>query len=172
MKKVSAPDKTRFSSRIDNYFLTWTEKRLANDTHTPLRNAVRELCTQFPDSYWRDLDTRREYPDAFVKALTEAGYLAALIPEEYGGSGLTLSDASVILEEINRNGGNAAACHAQMYIMGTLLRHGSAEQKRAYLPRIAAGELRLQAFGVSERHRAATRRSCRRKRCESAITTW
>ncbi|MEP6832855.1 MAG: acyl-CoA dehydrogenase family protein [Gemmatimonas sp.] len=119
-------------------------------THTPLRNAVRELCTQFPDSYWRDLDTRREYPDAFVKALTEAGYLAALIPEEYGGSGLTLSDASVILEEINRNGGNAAACHAQMYIMGTLLRHGSAEQKRAYLPGIAAGALRLQAFGVSE----------------------
>ena len=130
------------------------EKRLAHDTHAhthaPLRAAVRELCTHFPDSYWRDLDTRREYPDAFVKALTEAGYLAALIPEEYGGSGLTLSDASVILEEINRNGGNAAACHAQMYIMGTLLRHGSAEQKRAYLPKIAAGELRLQAFGVSE----------------------
>ena len=120
------------------------------DTHAPLRSAVRGLCAQFPDSYWRDLDTRREYPDAFVKALTEAGYLAALIPEEYGGSGLTLSDASVILEEINRNGGNAAACHAQMYIMGTLLRHGSLDQKRAYLPKIAAGELRLQAFGVSE----------------------
>lgn len=123
---------------------------MANDTAASLRNAVRELCTRFPDSYWRELDTRREYPDAFVKALTEAGYLAALIPEDYGGSGLTLSDASVILEEINRNGGNAAACHAQMYIMGTLLRHGSAEQKRAYLPKIAAGELRLQAFGVSE----------------------
>ncbi|MDQ6612737.1 MAG: acyl-CoA/acyl-ACP dehydrogenase [Gemmatimonadota bacterium] len=123
---------------------------MTHDTHAPLRAAVRELCAQFPDSYWRDLDTRREYPDAFVKALTVAGYLAALIPEEYGGSGLTLSDASVILEEINRNGGNAAACHAQMYIMGTLLRHGSAEQKRAYLPKIAAGELRLQAFGVSE----------------------
>jgi acyl-CoA dehydrogenase len=115
-----------------------------------LRGAIRDLCAGFPDAYWRDLDSRREYPDAFVKALTEAGYLAALIPEEYGGSGLTVSDASVILEEINHAGGNAAACHAQMYIMGTLLRHGSAEQKRAYLPKIAAGELRLQAFGVSE----------------------
>ena len=121
-----------------------------SDAQTPLRSAVRELCAGFPDAYWRELDQRREYPNAFVKALTEAGYLAALIPEEYGGSGLTLSDASVILEEINRCGGNAAACHAQMYIMGTLLRHGSAEQKRSYLPKIAAGELRLQAFGVSE----------------------
>ena len=121
-----------------------------SDAQTPLRSAVRELCAEFPDAYWRELDQRREYPNAFVKALTEAGYLAALIPEEYGGSGLTLSDASVILEEINRCGGNAAACHAQMYIMGTLLRHGSAEQKRSYLPKIAAGELRLQAFGVSE----------------------
>ncbi|MSR07626.1 MAG: acyl-CoA dehydrogenase [Gemmatimonadetes bacterium] len=118
--------------------------------HAQLRGAVRELCAGFPDAYWRDLDSRREYPDAFVKALTKAGYLAALIPEEYGGSGLTVADASVILEEINRQGGNAAACHAQMYIMGTLLRHGSADQKRAYLPKIAAGELRLQAFGVSE----------------------
>ena len=127
---------------------------MADDTHTlshaQLRGAVRELCTRFPDAYWRELDARRGYPDAFVKALTEAGYLAALIPEEYGGSGLSLSDASVILEEINRSGGNAAACHAQMYIMGTLLRHGSADQKRAYLPKIAAGALRLQAFGVSE----------------------
>jgi acyl-CoA dehydrogenase len=123
---------------------------LTDDSHAPLRGAVRELCARFPDAYWRDLDARREYPDAFVKALTEAGYLAALIPEEYGGSGLTVAEASVILEEINRGGGNAAACHAQMYIMGTLLRHGSADQKRAYLPKIAAGELRLQAFGVSE----------------------
>ena len=120
------------------------------DTHTPLRGAVRELCAHFPDTYWRELDKRRAYPDAFVKALTEAGYLAALIPEEYGGSGLSLSEASVILEEVNRAGGNAGACHAQMYIMGTVLRHGSPEQKRAYLPKIAAGELRLQAFGVSE----------------------
>lgn len=120
------------------------------DPHTQLREGVRELCGRYPDAYWRDLDGRREYPDAFVKALTEAGYLAALIPEEYGGSGLTVAEASVILEEINHCGGNAAACHAQMYIMGTLLRHGSAEQKQAYLPKIAAGELRLQAFGVSE----------------------
>ena len=123
---------------------------MPEDLHAQLRGAVRELCARFPDAYWRDLDARREYPDAFVNALTEAGYLAALIPEEYGGAGLTVSDASVILEEINRAGGNAAACHAQMYIMGTLLRHGSADQKRAYLPKIAAGELRLQAFGVSE----------------------
>ena len=123
---------------------------MTDDLHAQLRGAIRELCAGFPDAYWRDLDARREYPDAFVKALTKAGYLAALIPEEYGGSGLTVSDGSVILEEINRNGGNAAACHAQMYIMGTLLRHGSADQKRAYLPKIAAGELRLQAFGVSE----------------------
>jgi acyl-CoA dehydrogenase len=120
------------------------------DLHVALRGAVRDLCARFPDVYWRDLDARRAYPDAFVTALTEAGYLAALIPEEYGGSGLTVADASIILEEINHGGGNAAACHAQMYIMGTLLRHGSAEQKRAYLPRIAAGELRLQAFGVTE----------------------
>ena len=123
---------------------------MADDPHAPLRGAVRELCTRFPDVYWRELDSRRAYPDAFVTALTEAGYLAALIPEDYGGSGLSLSEASVILEEVNRAGGNAAACHAQMYIMGTLLRHGSPDQKRAYLPKIAAGELRLQAFGVTE----------------------
>ena len=123
---------------------------MSDDSHAPLRGAVRELCTRFPDAYWRELDRRRAYPDDFVKALTEAGYLAALIPEEYGGSGLSLSEASVILEEVNRAGGNAAACHAQMYIMGTLLRHGSSDQKRTYLPKIAAGELRLQAFGVTE----------------------
>ena len=123
---------------------------MADDPHAPLRAAVRELCTRFPDVYWRELDSRRAYPDAFVTALTEAGYLAALIPEDYGGSGLSLAEASVILEEVNRAGGNAAACHAQMYIMGTLLRHGSPDQKRAYLPKIAAGELRLQAFGVTE----------------------
>jgi acyl-CoA dehydrogenase len=120
------------------------------ELHKDLRAGVRELCRSFPDTYWRELDARREYPDAFVKALTEAGYLAALIPEQFGGSGLGVAEASVILEEINRSGGNSGACHAQMYTMGTLLRHGSDEQKRAYLPAIASGELRLQAFGVSE----------------------
>ena len=122
----------------------------AIDVHQDLRAGVRDLCKTFPDSYWRDLDARREYPDAFVKALTNAGYLAALIPEEFGGSGLGVSEASVILEEINRSGGNSGACHAQMYTMGTLLRHGSDDQKRNYLPQIATGGLRLQAFGVSE----------------------
>ena len=120
------------------------------DLHQDLRAGVRALCRDFPDPYWRDLDTRREYPTAFVKALTDAGYLAALIPEEFGGSGLSLGEASIILEEINRSGANSGACHAQMYTMGTLLRHGSDAQKRAYLPKIASGELRLQAFGVSE----------------------
>ena len=120
------------------------------ELHRDLQASVRELCRSFPDTYWRELDAQRAYPDAFVKALTEAGYLAALIPEEFGGSGLGVAEASIILEEINRSGGNAGACHAQMYTMGTLLRHGSDEQKRAYLPAIARGELRLQAFGVSE----------------------
>ncbi|HEY0874218.1 MAG TPA: acyl-CoA dehydrogenase family protein [Vicinamibacterales bacterium] len=120
------------------------------DLHEDLRHAVRDLCSRFPDAYWRERDARREYPTEFVQALTSAGYLAALIPEEYGGSGLGISEASIILEEVNRSGGNAAACHAQMYIMGTLLRHGSESQKREYLPKIASGELRLQAFGVSE----------------------
>ena len=120
------------------------------EPHQDLRIAVRDLCKAFPDSYWRDLDAQRAYPEAFVKALTEAGYLAALIPEDFGGSGLGVTEASVILEEINRSGANAGACHAQMYTMGTLLRHGSEAQKREYLPKIASGELRLQAFGVSE----------------------
>ena len=120
------------------------------EPHQDLRIAVRDLCKAFPDSYWRDLDAQRAYPEAFVKALTAAGYLAALIPEEFGGSGLGVTEASVILEEINRSGANAGACHAQMYTMGTLLRHGSGAQKREYLPKIASGELRLQAFGVSE----------------------
>jgi len=115
-----------------------------------LRDAVRQVTKPFGGEYWRDLDDRSEYPTAFVKALTEAGFLAALIPEEYGGSGLPLRAAAVILQEINANGCNAGAAHAQMYIMGTLLRHGSAEQKQRYLPRIASGELRLQAFGVTE----------------------
>jgi acyl-CoA dehydrogenase len=120
------------------------------DTHQDLRAAVRELCASFPDAYWRDLDAKRAYPETFVKALTDAGYLAALIPEEFGGSGLGIAEAAVIMEEINRSGANAGACHAQMYTMGTLLRHGSDVQKREYLPKIASGELRLQAFGVSE----------------------
>jgi acyl-CoA dehydrogenase len=115
-----------------------------------LKAAVYELCKKYPAEYWRDLDAKREYPEAFVNELTKAGYLAALIPQEYGGAGLGMMEASIILEEINHSGGNAAACHAQMYIMGTLLRHGSEAQKRKYLPRIASGDLRLQAFGVTE----------------------
>ena len=111
---------------------------------------VRALCAKFPGEYWRELDRERAYPTEFVAALTEAGYLAALIPEEYGGSGLSISAAAAILEEIHAAGGNGAACHAQMYIMGTILRHGSAAQKQRYLPKIASGELRLQAFGVTE----------------------
>src|SRR5215468_11151723 len=118
--------------------------------HQELRSAVRELCQTFPDSYWRELDVKREYPSAFVRALTDAGYLAALIPEEYGGAGLGVTEASVVLEEINRSGANSAACHAQMYTMGTLLRHGSEDQKSRYLPQVARGELRLQAFAVTE----------------------
>ena len=120
------------------------------ESHPELRTAVRQLCRDFPDAYWRDLDAKRAYPDAFVKALTDAGYLSALIPEAFGGSGLGIDEASVILEEINHSGANSGACHAQMYTMGTLLRHGSDAQKREYLPQIAKGELRLQAFGVSE----------------------
>jgi acyl-CoA dehydrogenase len=120
------------------------------ELHQDLRTGVRDLCKAFPDSYWRELDLQRAYPEAFVRALTDAGYLAALIPEEFGGSGLGITEASIILEEVNRSGGNAGACHAQMYTMGTLLRHGSDAQKRTFLPKIASGELRLQAFGVSE----------------------
>jgi len=115
-----------------------------------LREPVRRICERFPGEYWRKLDETKEYPHAFVDALTEHEYLAALVPEEYGGAGLPLRAASVILETIHASGCNAAACHAQMYTMGTLLRHGSEAQKREYLPRIASGELRLQAFGVSE----------------------
>jgi len=122
----------------------------AQSTYDDLRFHVRRLCATFPNSYWQQVDATHAYPGEFVQAMTAAGYLAALIPEEYGGGGSTLTEASVILEEINRSGGNAGACHAQMYIMGTLLRYGSAEQKAQYLPKIAAGELRLQAFGVTE----------------------
>ena len=120
------------------------------ETWPEIREAVRRLCANYPGDYWRELDRNREYPEAFVKALTDAGYLAVLIPEEYGGSGLPISAGSAVLEEVNASGCNAGACHAQMYIMGTLLRHGSDEQKQRYLPKIATGELRLQAFGVTE----------------------
>jgi len=120
------------------------------ELHHDLRSAVSELCGRFSDTYWRDLDRVDAYPEEFVKTLTDAGYLSALIPEEYGGSGLGIREASIILEEVNHSGGNSAACHAQMYIMGTLLRHGSDAQKQEYLPKIASGELRLQAFGVTE----------------------
>jgi acyl-CoA dehydrogenase len=115
-----------------------------------IRDGVRALCARFPGEYWRAKDRERAYPGEFVQALTEAGYLACLIPEEYGGSGLGISAAAAILEEIHKSGCNGGACHAQMYIMGTVLRHGSATQKSAYLPKIATGELRLQAFGVTE----------------------
>jgi acyl-CoA dehydrogenase len=118
--------------------------------HEEYRRGVRELCAQFDSKYWQQVDAVPRYPEEFIKALTEAGWLAALIPTEYGGGGLTLTEASVILEEINRSGANSGACHAQMYIMGTLLRHGSPEQKQQYLPRIASGELRLQSFAVTE----------------------
>src|SRR5438552_5960181 len=115
-----------------------------------LRAGVLEICKRYPGEYWRDLDARREYPEKFVTELTEAGYLAALIPQEYGGAGLGIREGGLILESINYSGGNAGACHAQMYIMGTVLRHGSEAQKREYLPKIATGALRLQAFGVTE----------------------
>jgi acyl-CoA dehydrogenase len=115
-----------------------------------IRDAIRKICAGFPDSYWREIDKKNEYPQAFVDALSTSGYLAALIPEEYGGAGLGVVEASIILEEINRSGGNALACHAQAYTMGTLLRHGSEAQKRKYLPAVARGELRLQAFAVTE----------------------
>lgn len=120
------------------------------DDYAEIRSSVRALCAKFPGEYWRELDRERAYPTAFVNALTEAGYLAALIPEEFGGSGLTISAAAAIVEEIHAAGCNGAACHAQMYTMGTVLRHGSPEQKQRYLPKIATGELRLQAFGVTE----------------------
>jgi acyl-CoA dehydrogenase len=120
------------------------------DQYQEIRDAVRDLCSNYPAEYHRKIDEERGYPEAFVDALTKAGWLAAMIPEEYGGSGLGLSEASVIVEEINRSGGNSGACHGQMYNMGTLLRHGSEEQKRRYLPGIASGELRLQSMGVTE----------------------
>ena len=120
------------------------------ETHPEIREEVRKLCARFPGEYWRRLDEARGYPTEFVQALTEAGYLSVLVPEEYGGSGLGLSAAAAILETIQEQGCNGAACHAQVYMMGTILRHGSDAQKREYLPKIASGELRLQAFGVTE----------------------
>ena len=120
------------------------------DRYQEIRDAVRALCAQYPDEYHRRIDEQRAYPEAFVDALTRAGWMAALIPQEYGGSGLGLAEASVIMEEINRSGGNSGACHGQMYNMGTLLRHGSKAQKEHYLPRIASGEWRLQSMGVTE----------------------
>ena len=122
----------------------------ASEQYQDIRDGVRAVCAQFPDEYHRKIDQARGYPEAFVDALTKAGWLAAMIPQEYGGSGLGLAEASVIMEEINRSGGNSAACHGQMYNMGTLLRHGSQLQKREYLPKIASGELRLQSMGVTE----------------------
>lgn len=122
----------------------------ATDQYQTIREGVRALCAQFPDEYHRKVDAARGYPEEFVDALTKAGWLAALIPEEYGGAGLGLTEASIIMEEINRSGGNSGACHGQMYNMNTLVRHGSEEQRRTYLPKIAAGELRLQSMGVTE----------------------
>ena len=120
------------------------------EKHEELRRAVREACAEFPGSYWRELDAKREYPEAFIEAMTAEGYLGAFIPQEYGGLGLGLTETTIILEEINRSGGNAQPAHAQVYVMGTLLRHGSERQKREYLLKIASGEIRLQAFGVTE----------------------
>jgi len=125
-------------------------KHAPGDDHGEIREGVRALCKQYDSAYWQKVDEARGYPDAFVEALTKAGWLSALIPEQYGGSGLTLTGASVIMEEINRSGGNSGACHGQMYNMGTVLRHGSETQKRQYLPKIASGELRLQSMAVTE----------------------
>lgn len=127
-----------------------TETQSTVEEKQAIRQSVRELCKDFPDTYWRKIDKEEAYPDEFVKALTSSGYLAALIPEEYGGAGMGITEAGIILEEINRSGGNPGACHAQMYTMGTLLRHGNEKQKRQYLPAIARGDLRLQAFAVTE----------------------
>src|SRR5579863_5201506 len=129
---------------------TETSMPRAPDGYQELRSSLRDLCAEFPGDYFRRIDERRAYPEEFVEALTKAGWLAALIPEEYGGSGLGLTEASIIMEEINRAGGNSGACHGQMYNMGTLLRHGSEEQKQKYLPLIASGDLRLQSMGVTE----------------------
>jgi len=135
---------------LDSSIMNDAGSHVASDDIAAIREAVRALCAGFPGEYWRELDRARAYPTRFVQALTEAGFLAALIPEEFGGSGLTMRAATAIMEEIQASGCNGAACHAQMYIMGTVLRHGSAAQKARWLPGIASGELRLQAFGVTE----------------------
>src|SRR5579863_5063481 len=139
-------DRPTAFSTVNRVPMTTTEP----DDHADIRDAVARLCAQFPGEYWRKLDREMAYPTAFVDALTESGYLSVLIPEEYGGAGLKLSAATAILEEIHRAGCNAGACHAQMYTMGTVLRHGSEAQKAQWLPKVASGELRLQAFGVTE----------------------
>ncbi|RFU64560.1 acyl-CoA dehydrogenase [Peribacillus saganii] len=127
-----------------------TTKTEVNTEHEMIRKSVRSLCERYPETYWRKLDEDDSYPTEFVQALTQEGWLSVLIPEEYGGAGLGMAEAGIILEEINRSGGNAGACHAQMYTMGALLRHGNEEQKQRFLPKIASGELRLQAFGITE----------------------
>jgi len=121
-----------------------------HDQYQDIRDAVRDLCAQFPDEYHRKVDEQRGYPEAFVDALTKAGWMAALIPQEFGGSGLTMAEASVIMEEINRSGGNSGACHGQMYVMNSIVRGGSEAQKEKFLPKIATGELRIQSMGVTE----------------------
>ena len=121
-----------------------------HDSYQDIRDAVRDLCAQFPDEYHRKIDEQRGYPEAFVDALTKAGWMAALIPQEYGGSGLSMAEASVIMEEINRSGGNSGACHGQMYVMNAIVRSGSKEQKEKFLPLVAKGELRIQSMGVTE----------------------
>ena len=121
-----------------------------SDSQKEIRAAVAALCARFGNEYWRQCDEKNAYPDEFVRTMSEAGWLSALIPQQYGGAGLGMLEASLILEEINRSGGNAVACHAQMYTMASILKHGSAEQKQRYLPRIASGELRLQSFGITE----------------------
>ena len=142
------------------------------ETYPDIREAVARLCARFPGEYWRELDRKMAYPAEFVAALTEAGYLSVLIPEEYGGSGLPLSAAAAVLEEIQRAGCNGGACHAQMYTMGTVLRHGSTSRSRRYLPAIAGGKLRLQAFGVTEPRAAPIPARSRPRRGAKANTMW
>src|SRR6266478_3485053 len=141
------------------------------DDQKALKAAVYDLCKQYSAEYWRELDAKREYPDAFVSDLTKAGYLGVLIPQEYGGAGLGIMEAALILEEINRSGGNGGACHAQMYIMGTVLRHGTEQQKKLYLPKIATGELRSRPSASPSRTRAPTRPSSRRRPSRRATRT-
>ena len=150
LKSISCPWSRKQARHASPSTIGDPVSAILKGTHEDLRRAVREACARFPNDYWRDLDAGRRYPEEFVRAMTESGYLGALIPEEYGGMGLDLSAACAILEEVNRSGANAGPAHAQMYTMGTLLRHGSEGQKRRYLPKIAKGDLRLQAFAVTE----------------------